>query len=310
MLRQTSKAKLVTPWLLLALFLMMGTAGPAYAQFNPTGDNPLETSPPPPELTELQSQNSDKAEDKKEEETGLQIRKTALRESALSYGARGGLAFRTFQIQRRLAEQDASLSRIFDFKRLLITAPSGLLIEPPIVSEAEKAVIVASGGQEAAVADKVYRINRVARIVTAPRDWHLYLERDWGKVEAPPGLLLPKKKDKEEVAQWGDWVQEGWNAGLEQADDIFQADLDRMTNDFTGMVRYRELLAQGMISAPFALHEDRGVTGGGSEMRIGDRGVMITGPSELIAKSQDWKAQPVTDPMPSPPKPCAVATCR
>lgn len=310
MLRQISKAKPVTPWLLLALFLMMGTAGPAHAQFNPTGDTPLETSPPPPELTELQSQNSDKTEDKKEEETGLQIRKTALRESALSYGARGGLAFRTFQIQRRLAEQDASLSRIFDFKRLLITAPSGLLIEPPIVSEAEKAVIVASGGQEAAVADKVYRINRVARIVTAPRDWHLYLERDWGKVEAPPGLLLPKKKDKEEVAQWGDWVQEGWNAGLEQADDIFQADLDRMTNDFTGMVRYRELLAQGMISAPFALHEDRGVTGGGSEMRIGDRGVMITGPSELIAKSQDWKAQPVTDPMPPPPKPCAVATCR
>ena len=64
--------------------------------------------------------------------------------------------------------------------------------------------------------------------------------------------------------------------------------VDRMTNDFTGMVRYRELLAQGMISKPYALADDRGVTGGGREMRIGDRGVAITGQSSLISKSSVW----------------------
>lgn len=134
--------------------------------------------------------------------------------------------------------------------------PSGLLIEPPIVSEAQRAVIVNGGGQEAAVADRVYRINRVARIVTAPRNWRLYMERDWGRVDPPPGLLLPR--DEEERIQRRRWVAEGWTAGVQQAEETFEADLDRMTNDFVGMVRYRELLAQGMISAPYALHKDRG----------------------------------------------------
>ena len=221
---------------------------------------------------------------------GLQIRADALREAALSYGARGGLASRTFDIQRRLAEYDTSLGKAFDFTRLLIAAPSGLLIEPPIVSEAQRAVIVNAGGQAAAVADRVYRINRVARIVTAARDWRLYLERDWGRVDPPPGLLLPR--DDTERAEWKQWIKEGWDAGLQQAEDTFQADLDRMTSDFVGMVRYRELLAQGMISPPFALHEDRGVTGGGAEMRVGDRGVTITGPSALIPRSDQWTPAP------------------
>jgi len=241
-------------------------------------------SPPPPVLAELQEQAT--GQEVSPDQLGLQIRADALREGALSYGARGGLAHRTFQIQRRLAEYDASLSRAFNFRRLLIAAPSGLLIEPPIVSEAQRAVIVASGGQAAAVADRVYRINRIARIVTSSRDWHLYLERDWGKVDPPPAILLPRD-DNERVA-WRQWVKEGWDAGIMQAEDTFEADLDRMTADFVGMVRYRELLQQGMISSPYALNEDRGVTGGGSEMRIGDRDVTITGPSVLIPRSSQW----------------------
>lgn len=247
-----------------------------------------EVSPPPPIMRDLQEQKS--GVEPKPEVLGLQIRNDALREAGLSYGARGGLAYRTFEIQRRLAEYDTSLSKIFDFSRLLISVPSGMIIEPPVVSEAQRAVIVNGGGQEAAVADHVYRINRVARIVTAARNWRLYMERDWGRVDPPPGLLLPK--DDDERKEWRKWVEEGWNAGVQQAEETFEADLDRMTNDFVGMTRYRELLAQGMISAPYAMHQDHGVTGGGSEMRVGDRGLMITGPSELISRSDRWTATP------------------
>ncbi len=272
-----------TPTLAAALAAVADPIGTA-----PTPDPAGGPSPPPPILQELQEQTS--GGDLRPETLGLQIRADALREAALSYGARGGLAYRTFQIQRRLAEYDRNLTRVFDFSRLLIAAPSGLLIEPPVISEAQKAVIVKSGGQAAAVADRVYRINRIARIVTAARNWHLYMERDWGTVDPPPGLLLPK--DATERDEWRRWVKEGWDAGIQQAEETFEADLDRMTNDFVGMVRYRELLAQGMISAPYALNEDRGITGGGSEMRIGDRGVTITGQSELISRSNQWTPAP------------------
>ncbi len=274
-----SRRLLLAP-LFIAILFALSVSGALAQQTVAT-----EASPPPPVLKDLQEQSS--GEDSgKTDVMGLQIRHDALREAALSYGARGGLAYRTFEIQRRLVEHEASLSKIFNFTRLLISAPSGLLIEPPIVSEAQRAVIVNGGGQEAAVSDRVLRINKAARIVTAPRNWLLYLERDWGTVDAPPGLLLPR--NDEERAQWKTLVQEGWNAGVAQAEETFESDLDRMTNDYIGMVHYRTLLVQGMISPPYAMHEDRGVTGGGSEMRVGDRGVSITGPSVLIPRSDKW----------------------
>ena len=245
-------------------------------------------SPPPPALEELQNQS--KGEEAKADDMGLKIRSDAMREAGLSYGARGGLAFRTFEIQRRLAEYDTSLSKTYNFNRLLIPAASGLLVEPPIVSAAERAVIVKSGGQTAAVADRVFRINHGARIVTASRDWHLYLERDWGRVEPPPDILLPR--NAEERAYWADLVQQGWQEGVHQAEETFQSDLDRMTADYLGMIRYRELLAQNMITAPFTLADERGITGGGSEMRIGDRGLSITGQSQLVPEDKKWTPAP------------------
>jgi defect in organelle trafficking protein DotC len=284
-------AALIFPLALSAATLTNDSDDTSPSDFKPV-IHPLHTedeaSPPPPALNDLQEQMT--GTEAKPDQMGLQIRADAIREAALSYGARGGLAFRTFEIQRRLAEYDTSMSKAFDFSRLLIAAPSGFLIEPPIVSEAQRAVLVNAGGQAAAVADRIYRINRVARIVTASRNWRLYLERDWGKVEPPPGILLPK--DEAERTAWRAYVKQGWDEGIKQAEDIFEADLDRMTEDFVGMVRYRELLAQGMISPPYALADDRGVTGGGSEMRIGDRGVSITGQSQLIPKSGAWTPAP------------------
>ncbi len=293
--------RLIEPKIVLTLrffvFLLLSGAGSVWAfssalaqpAFGPSATTPLEASPPPPVLEDLKEQKTG-TEDIKSDGMGLQIRNDALREAALSYGARGGLAHRTFEIQRRLVEHEASLGQTFDFSRLLLSAPSGLLLEPPIVSDAQRAVLVNGSGQEAAVADRVIRINRAARIVTAPRNWRLYMERDWGIVDPPPALLLPRTS--EERRDWRLWIQEGWNAGVAQADETFEADLDRMTNDFVGMVRYRELLSQGMISPPYAMHEDRGVTGGGAEMRVGDRGVAITGPSVLIPRSDKWTTAP------------------
>ena len=71
---------------------------------------------------------------------------------------------------------------------------------------------------------------------------------------------------------------------------MFQSNLNRLLSDFTGMVRYKMLLAKGLVSSPFALHEDRGVTGGGAEMRIGDRAIRITGPAQFNTSPESWRA--------------------
>ena len=55
------------------------------------------------------------------------------------------------------------------------------------------------------------------------------------------------------------------------------------------MVRYRKLLAQGMVSPPYANQVDRGVTGGGYQMRVGDRAIQLTGTPQLISGHDQWK---------------------
>ena len=218
------------------------------------------------------------------------IRGDAQKEAALSFGARGGLAWRTWHIRNEMETRARYLDKVFDFRQLLIPAPSGLLIEPPVISEAMDAMIIDNQGIEAAVADRVLNIGQNARIVSAPRTWRAYLERDWGDVDVdpPPDVLRPE--DKEERAKWEKWIRKGWNKGVDQADEVFQADLNKLVADYQGMIRYKNLLAQGMVSPPYALQVDRGVTGGGDEMRIGDRGLSLTELPKLQTGYKEWQS--------------------
>lgn len=73
-------------------------------------------------MLELQEQSD--GEEAKADEMGLQIRNDALREAALSM-ARGGLAYRTYEIQRRLVEYDTSPSKVFDFSPVIVACAFG-----------------------------------------------------------------------------------------------------------------------------------------------------------------------------------------
>ena len=242
--------------------------------------------PVPPKMEELQEIPAP-SEIKKESALPIDIRKEALKEAALSYGARGGLAARTYEISERLKLRESYMDKIYNFRELLIAAPSGLLIEPPIISESLDALLIEGDGQKAAVSDAVFNISRNVHIVSAPRNWRTYLERQWGEVEEPPEILRPI--NAEERKTWRELVEKGWREGITQADEIFEQDLATLNSDFKGMVRYRKLLAQNMVSPPFAQQLDRGVTGDGNTLRVGDRAVSITQEPKLISGSDSWR---------------------
>jgi defect-in-organelle-trafficking protein DotC len=257
--------------------------------------DPLSGKPyPPQELAKLQhihetyGTDYNVSDDLIDKEIALDMRRDAQREAALSYGARGGFASRAYEIMEHLDDYEGVLDGVIDFRQLLIKAPSGLMIEPPIVREAVDAMTITDGGNEAAVADQVLKINRQAKIVSAARNWRQYLTMTYEtEIAPPPRVLWPK--DKDEQAQWNAWVKQGWEAGLQQAEDTFTANLNQMVSDYNGMVRYRTLLAEGKITQPYAMHEDRGVTGGNNEMRVGDRALRITGPSQFMTGADLWK---------------------
>jgi defect-in-organelle-trafficking protein DotC len=252
------------------------------------------TMPPPPNKDTLQDVHKTYgtrygvSDDLINEEVALDMRRDAQREAALSYGARGGLSKRSYQIMERLSGYEGVLDKVFDFRQLLVKAPSGLLIEPPIVRESLDTMVITDNGNEAAVADQVLKINRQAKIVPTARNWRQYLVMAYeSQITPPPRVLWPK--NREEQLSWNAWVAEGWDAGYLQGEEIFNSSLNQLVSDYRGMVRYRMLLAQGKISQPYALHEDRGVTGGRSEMRVGDRALRITGPSQFLTGGDLWK---------------------
>ncbi|NBO09113.1 MAG: type IV secretion system protein DotC, partial [Actinobacteria bacterium] len=64
----------------------------------------------------------------------------------------------------------------------------------------------------------------------------------------PDPTLLPK--DRDERAAWVKYTREGWRKGIEQANQIYVENLNRLKRDFQGMIRYRTLLAKHMVSSP------------------------------------------------------------
>ena len=78
---------------------------------------PVQAQELPPELLILQEKEAEGEFDP--EEFSVEIRKDAQKEAALSYGARGGLSKRIYEIRQDLDKQTRVLDKVYDFIRML-----------------------------------------------------------------------------------------------------------------------------------------------------------------------------------------------
>lgn len=221
------------------------------------------------------------------------LRQMAVREAAVSLGMRGGLAHRSWELQQQLAAREGELSRTFSFSTLLIAGPMGMTIEPPVLTEERDARRVEENGARAAVARRRFRILQPARFVATPRSWRTYLIYDPGPVDPINPLLAPQSGEHDE---WARAVAEGWKDGVRQADEIFAVRLSDLETDFAGMLLYRQLLVQGLVTAPVSASNNRGVTSDGTEMLIDDTVLTISGPAVFQARADRWRALPFASP--------------
>lgn len=212
------------------------------------------------------------------------IRYTALRDAALSVGARAGLAARSKELNDMLIEHDRELERAFNFQLLVLDDN----VLPPVLVESRNNIDVASHDVVRAD-DRSFRIVQQARFISAPPTWRDYLFLDFLPPETPDRTLLPKNKAESLV--WDRFVEEGWKAGIAQADNIYQENLGRLHRDINGMIRYRSLLAQNMVSAPFVAKLDLGVTGGGNNLSVNERVLRITDMPSLSKDPNEWQAE-------------------
>jgi len=211
-----------------------------------------------------------------------------LRQSALTYGAQGGLAAHAFAINEMLRHYQAELDSVYDFRSLVLPVGTGqTLMRPPIVTQAQMAFALGDNGQVARETSCIYEITRQAQLASTPPNWRTYLVRTWSNPLRPTDAGLPHTA--KEVVYWNKWVAEGWAEGEKQAVEIFLSDLGRLQRDIVGMARYRVLLRAGLVEQPRIAFKDQVVNGGGDEMHIGDRVIRITAQPGLQTNRRRWQ---------------------
>lgn len=262
-----SKAKLLLLSLAMSISLLTGCAS-QQTQSGGTGS-----------LTELKQLRGQKPTAKINQ---TQFRMIGIKETALSIGAQSGLAWRAKQINAILDNQSRQLDQVFNFNALVLENH----VLPPVLAES-RASLKLDSNAAIRLADHTYKIVSQARFVTVPPTWSSYLVMNYEQPQPPHPSLLPQ--NAKEQAYWDKYVTQGWENGIQQANTIYADNLARLKRDYQGMLLYRKLLAQNIVSKPYVAKTDLGITGDGSDMSINDRILRITALPQLQTNSKAWK---------------------
>lgn len=217
-----------------------------------------------------------------------EFKKEALIELASSLGASAGLAAKTTEIREQLNKYGYQLDNLYNFSKVKIH--NGVL--PPVLTEGLANYSKASD-DEVRIADQMFKIEVPAKFVSVYPTWRDYLQFTFGTFELPEDGYLPQTEEEAKI--WDTWVKRGWEKGQAQALNIFEASWSRLNRDFNGMIKFKVLQAQGLVSPTLVAKSNLGVTGGGREMAINDQIFRIVDHSALIPDQKRWTTQyPVT----------------
>ncbi|AKU21226.1 type IV secretory system conjugative DNA transfer family protein [Massilia sp. NR 4-1] len=211
------------------------------------------------------------------------VRSQVLQEAGRTLGFRGGLKQCGYQLAAGLEARANVLEQIFQISTLVTV--EGVL--PPVIEEASD--VAAFDEDQFRTADHVYRIARPERFVSVPPTWRDYLLAGLvinGPLDMPDTDILPK--DEGETALWRNAITSGWNEGCKQGEAILAANFNRLTRDFTGMLRYSTLIQQGRIQRTKIAESVQIATGNGQRLAIGDRHRRITDKATLETNPRNW----------------------
>lgn len=208
-------------------------------------------------------------------------RLAAIREAALGAGARGGLIYETRIINKALDQVKRNLDTVYDFSPLMIKGR----VVPAVLTETRE---VYSQGDTANVrlAGRTYKVESQARFSSRPPQWRDYLYIEYGDDPMPSPTLMPSGSEEQEV--WRRVVAEGWKQGIDQANTIFQTNLNRLNRDYTGMVRYHVLALKNMVTMPLVAEQSMPINTSGNTMSLDETLLRITALPEFNADMRDW----------------------
>ena len=215
------------------------------------------------------------------------IRSDALREAARRFGSQHGFARRVWEIAQLLERRSAELSASYDFNRVATSTPGvpGFIL-PPVVARTFDAYALNRSSRSASHSEEHLEVLKAASLSPVVPTWREYLVIHSKEPRELPRSLIPS--GDRETNRFREWLDEGWDAGIEQAEAEFAKRVARLRRDYEGMLEHRRLLALGMMSPALIETEVLGVTGDTRSMSVGSHDLRIAGDAEFIIDEDLW----------------------
>lgn len=267
-------------FVLLLPALLAGCAGFHLTRVAPV-TGPDGAPPPGPEAyLSPQKRNTDDVSDN---------RRQMLTEGGHTTGFRGGKAQRAWELRRDLEARAKQLDATYDF-RPLISARGWL---PPVITEAVDVAHVSP--EQIRTASRVYEIIQPERFVSNPPTWRTWLLTGLSTVppDEPEGGLIPENGVQHNI--WQAAVSEGWAEGRQSADETLEANVNRLTRDYNGMLQYMLLRRQNLITAPVVTERQQTVTGDSNKLTTGDRERRLESHAGFVTDKKSWKPVVITE---------------
>ncbi len=207
-----------------------------------------------------------------------------LSEGGKTVGFRGGMIHRAGALSTHLATRASQLDKMFLFSSLV--QKDGTI--PPVIVQASD--VAAFSADQIRTANQVYKIEREERFVSVPPTWRDYLYAGLpvnGKVELP--VFEARPRSTQETVIWREAVQSGWTEGEKQADAVLEANFQRLTRDYTGMLLFASLRHQGIITGTRVAELSQTASGDGKRLVVGDKLRRLTGKALFVVDPGKWR---------------------
>lgn len=212
----------------------------------------------------------------------LALRGQAIREAAATVGIQSGIRWRYQLISQSIEKMAHELDEIYNFQPLLIEEK----MMPPIITEANSSFSLKEDGS-ATTSMTTFEIVQDAKLVAQQPSWRDYLIHHYEANNNINPLLKPK--DDNEKASWAKGVADGWKEGVDIADRMSVDNINRLTRDYRGAIRFHTLAQQGVVSVPTLSSGDIGIHVNGKKLDINQRVFRISDQPTYNTNSKDWK---------------------
>lgn len=206
-----------------------------------------------------------------------------LRNAGLSVGARGALISDTKIINKALKQAERTLETTYNFQSLMI---EGRVI-PAVLTETRD-VYTQEGDKTVLLSGVSYKIESNPRFASRAPTWREYLYMEPGELTPANLQLLPRDGNEQEI--WRRAVADGWQQGLKQAEEIFDANAKRLNRDYTGMIRYRVLALNNKITLPSLAQSMMPINSKGDTMTVDEQLLRITRQPAFNTNMSQWEA--------------------